>query len=139
MGLTHEYIHHHAGYRFGVRCCWVHIYKGDVGDAPVVVCTEPTEIGGAINLAEMSKYLAAEVVQERSADGLPDLSRPLLWIERRLARRRYGPDKYFLVSFSCYRSRPEGIGFVRRPTLGSPGRELLSANEVANVTGEGAG
>ena len=138
MDLTHEYIHHHVGYRFGARCCWIHIYEGGVGDAPVVVCTEPTEIG-TTSLAEISGYLAAEVVQEHFADGLPDLPRPLLWIEHRPARRRYGPDKYFLVSFSCYHPRPEGIGFVRRLTLGSPIREALSASEVAILTGEVAG
>ena len=88
----------------------------------------------------MSRYLAAEVVQQHFADGLSDLPRPLLRVEHRLARSsRYGPDKYFLVSFSCYRPRPEGIWFARRPTLGSPSRELLSASEVASLTGEGAG
>jgi hypothetical protein len=104
----------------------------------VIVCMEPTEIG-VINLAEMSRYLAVEVVQEHFAGGLPDLPRPLLWTEHRLARRRYGPDKYFLVSFSCYRPRLEGIGFVRRLTFRILSRELLSASEVASLTGEGAG
>ena len=135
MDLTHEYIHHRVGYRFGTRYCWVRIYKGNVGDAPVVVCTEPTEIGDK-NLVEMSEYLAAEVVQKHFADGLPDLPRPLLWIEHRPGRRRRGPGKFSLLSFSRYRPWPEGVGFVRRLTLGTPSREPLTAREVAVLTGQ---
>jgi hypothetical protein len=136
MDLTHEYIHHRLGYRFGTRCCWIRIYEGNVGDAPVVVCTEPTEIGDN-HLAEMSEYLAAEVVQEHFADGLPDLPRPLLWIEHRPGRRRRSPGRFSLLSFSCYHPRPEGVGFVRRLTLGTPSREPLTAMEVAVLTGQG--
>jgi hypothetical protein len=135
MDLAAEYIHQRRGYRFGTHCCWVSVYRGAAGDAPVVVCQELRD-GGAL-VSEMSEYLAAEVVREHFPDGLPNLPRPLIWIEHRPARRR-GPGRYRLVSFSSYAPRPAGAGFVRREKLGPPtGRELLTAHEVAVLTEAG--
>lgn len=136
MKLAREYMHHRSGYRFGSRCHWVRIYEGAPGDAPVVVCSPSTENGSADDTAEASGYLAAEVVREFFADGLPDLPRPLLWIEHRPGRRRRAPDRYFLLCFATYRPRPEGPGFVKRVSLGPPEREPLSPEEVALLTGE---
>ena len=134
MNLTAEYIHHRRGYRFGAHCCWVRVYRGAAGDAPVVVCEEMTS-GGRVS--EMSEHLAAEVLREHFPDGLSDLPRPLLWIEHRPARR-HGPGRYTLLTFPSYRPRPAGAGFVRRPSLGAPThREPLTAGEVAALIGEG--
>ena len=80
MNLTHEYIRHRMGYAFGAGCCWIRVYEGEPGDAPVVVCEELPEVGGAL-VSDMAAQLAAEVILEHFVDGLPDLPRPLLWIE----------------------------------------------------------
>ncbi len=128
MSLSHEYIHHRLGYRFGTRCCWIRIYEGEPGDAPVVVCEEIVGVSG------MSEYLAAEVIREHFPGALPDLPRPLLWIEHRRARKR-GPGRYALLTFPSYAPRPEGVGFTRRVTLGPPRREPLAPYEVATLTG----
>jgi hypothetical protein len=129
MNLTHEYMHHRTGYRLGAGCCWIRIYKGAECDAPVVVCEELPRVGD-VATREVSGYLAAEVVREHFSGGLPDLPRPMLWVEHRPARRR-GPGKYFLHTFPSYRPRTVGAGFVRRVTLGTSHRELLAPAEVA--------
>lgn len=133
--LTREYIHNRQGYRFGTQCCWVRIYRGDSGDAPVVICEELRDSG--VRISELSEYLAAEVIRHHFPEGLPDLPRPLLWIEHRPSRRR-GPGRYRLVSFASYTPRPAGVGFVRRETLGSSvHREPLDPGEVAILTDSG--
>ena len=134
MTLTHDYIHQRRGYRLGVGCCRVRIYRGAEGDAPVVLCTELPGDADREELAELAGSLAAEVIREHFPDGLPDLPRPLLWIEHRPARRR-GRGRCALLSFPSYRPRPAGAGFVRRMTLGAPRREPLSLREVAVLTG----
>jgi hypothetical protein len=136
MDLTHEYIRHRRGYSFAAGCCWIRIYEGEGDDAPVVVCEELPGAGGAC-VAEMAEQLAAEVILEHFAGGLPDLPRPLLWVEHRPARRR-GPGRYALLTFPSYHPRPTGAGFVRRVTLGAPRREPLTLEEVAVLTGEEA-
>ena len=133
MNLTYEYIRHRKGYSFAAGCCWIRIYEGEAGDAPVVVCEELPGLGGA-GVSEMAEQLAAEVILEHFADGLPDLPRPLLWIEHRPARRR-GPGRYTLLTFPSYRPRSLGAGFVRRMSLGAPRREALDPNEVAILIG----
>jgi hypothetical protein len=137
MNLTYEYILHRSGYSFAAGCCWIRIYEGEGGDAPVVVCEELPEAGGA-GVTEMAEQLAAEVILEHFADGLPDLPRPILWIEHRPARRR-GPGRYTLLTFPSYHPRQMGAGFVRRVTLGAPRREPLTPGEVAVLTGGEAG
>jgi hypothetical protein len=132
MNLTHEYMHHRSGYRFGAGCCWIRVYEGAAGDAPVVVCEELPDVGDVV---EMAGQLAAEVILEHFAGALPDLPRPLLWIEHRPARRR-GAGRYALLTFPSYSPRQVGAGFVRRVTLGAPRREDLTSGEVAILTGE---
>lgn len=130
MALTHEYMKHRSGYSFGVGVCWVRVFTGSPGDAPVVVCEE---LAGSLD--GMSSQIAAEVIKEHFDGALPKLPVPLLWIERRPPRRR-GPTKYFLLTFPSYEPRPVAAGFVRRLTLGTPRREPLSRREVAVLTGE---
>jgi hypothetical protein len=77
------------------------------------------------------------VIRDRFTDSLPDLPRPLLWIEHRPSRRGRGPGRYALLTFPTYRPRLEGVGFVRRVTLGAPRREPLTPREVAVLTSEG--
>lgn len=77
----------------------------------------------------MSSQLAAEVIAEHFAGGLPDLPRAILWIEHH--RRRRGPGRFYLISFPSYDPHPEGIGFVRRMTLGPPTREPITPTEAA--------
>jgi hypothetical protein len=102
----------------------------------VVVCSPSTEIGSTDDTTtEALGYVAAEVVRESFAGGLPDLPRPLLCIEHRPGRKRRGPRRYSLISFANYRPRPEGLGFVKRVSLGASEREPLSAEEVALLTG----
>lgn len=132
MSLTHEYMHQRTGYRLGSGSCWIRIYKSVDNDAPVVVCEELPDVGG-VATEEVCGYLAAEVIREHFSGGLPDLPRPLLWIEHRPARRR-GPGRYFLHTFPSYRPRIVGAGFVRRVTLGASRREPLSPEEAAILT-----
>jgi hypothetical protein len=128
MSLTHEYMHQRAGYRLGSGSCWIRIYKSVDHDAPVVVCEALPEVGGMAS-GEVFGQLAAEVIREHFAGGLPNLPRPLLWIEHRPARRR-GPGRYFLHTFPYYSPRSVGAGFVRRVTLGASRREPLDPAEV---------
>jgi hypothetical protein len=131
---TYDYIHQGECYRYGVGWCRIRIYPGEAGgDAPVVLCSELPEDRGV----GMVERLAAEVVRDRFASGLPDLPRPILWIEHRPSRRGRGPGRYVLLTFPTYRPRLEGAGFVRRVTLGTPHREPLTPREVAVLTGEG--
>jgi hypothetical protein len=129
MTLTREYMHHRSGYRFGTRCSWVRIYGGETRDAPVVVCEEIEDDGEA-------GFLAGEVVLAHFPEGLPDLPRPMLWIEHRPSRSRRGPGRYSLLTFPSYVPRPVGAGFVRRVTLGTPVREKLTPLEASLLTGE---
>lgn len=134
MALTHDYIHQRRGYRIGSACCRVRIFRGADGDAPVVLCTELPE-GGDAELASIAAALAAEVIREHFPDGLPDLARPMLWIEAR--KTRHGKrGRYALLDFPSYEPRTRSAGFVRLLTLGTPSREPLSAREVAVLTGE---
>jgi hypothetical protein len=135
MNLMHEYIRHRRGYAFGAGCCWIRVYEGEAHDAPVVVCEELPGVGGA-GISEMATQLAAEVILEHFVDGLPDLPRPLLWIEHHPARRR-GPGRYTLLTFPSYHPRPAGAGFVRRVTLGTPTREQITPEEAAILTRQG--
>lgn len=138
MEITHEYLHHRVGYGFGTHCHWLCIYEGEAGDAPVVLASEPAKVGDA-DLAGMSGYLTSEVIQKHFAggppDGLPDLPRPLLWIEHRSNHRKCGPGRYFLFDFPSYEPRPAGMGFVHPITLGLPRREEIAPAEVAILMG----
>lgn len=131
--LYGEYMKHRSGYAFGAGVCWVKIYRDDrVGDAPLVICERLDGDGLA---DEASAHFAAEVVDESFPEGLPDLPRPLLWIERRPSRRG-GRGRYFLISFADYRPRPVAAGFNRRLTLGVASRQNISIEEVETLAGE---
>jgi hypothetical protein len=81
----YDYIHQGAGYRYGVGWARIRIYAGEsTSDAPVVLCSELPENAGE----GMVERLAAEVVRDRFGDGLPELPRPLLWIEHVPPRRK---------------------------------------------------
>jgi hypothetical protein len=131
LGAIYDYIHQGECYRYGVGWCRIRIYGGASGDAPVVLCTDLPEGRGE----EMVERLAAEVIRDRFGI-LPDLPRPLLWIQHRPSRRGRGPGRYHLLTFATYKPRLEGAGFVRRVTLGTPSREELTPREVAVLTGE---
>ncbi len=133
MRPLYDYIHQGGCYRYGVGWARIRIYPGEIGrDAPIVLCSELPENQGD----EMVESLAAEVVRDRFSAGLPDLPRPVLWIEHRPSRRGRGPGRYALLTFPTYRPRLIGAGFVRRVTLGTPRREPLSPREVKILTGE---
>lgn len=135
MGLTREYLHHLSGYGLGACCYWISVYDGEPGDAPVVVCSalESASRRKTAEPEEASRYLAAEVIEHGLSRGLPNLPRPLLWIER---RRDAPGDRYYLLDFPGYRPLPTRPGFVRAPALESPARMRLTADEVATLTGE---
>lgn len=135
MKPLYDYIHQGRCYRYGVGWARIRIYAGETpGDAPVILCSELPEGAGE----RMVERLAAEVVRDRFPEGLPDLPRPLLWIEHVPSPRRKGRrhGKYFLLTFPAYQPRPEGFGFIRRFTLGPPARERLTLREVEALTGE---
>ena len=133
MEPLYDYIHQGGCYRYGVGWCRIQIYLGEsAGDAPVVLCSELPQDRSD----EMVERLAAEVIRDRFSSGIPDLPRPVLWIEHRTSRRGRGSGRYTLLTFPTYRPRLVGAGFVRRVTLGSPWREPLSPREVAILTGE---
>lgn len=119
----------------GVGYYWVSVYESESEDAPVVVCSAPASVKSpkTAELGEASRYLAAEVIEYGLSGGLPDLPRPLLWIERRQGRRG---DSYHLLDFPGYRPRPARPGFVRALALGIPTRVELTADEVTALTGE---
>ncbi|HZC19620.1 MAG TPA: hypothetical protein VE225_07895 [Rubrobacteraceae bacterium] len=134
MEPLYDYIHQGGCYRYGVGWCRIRVYPGKAaGDAPVVLCSELPE--GRSD--EMVERLAAEVIRDRFPSGLPDLPRPVLWIEHLPPRRGLGPGRYALLTFPTYRPRMIGAGFVRCVTLGPPRREPLTPREVAILTGEG--
>src|SRR5918997_1430849 len=131
MNLTHEYMHHRTGYGLGAGC-WIRVYKGAPGDAPVVICEALPGSGGVLT-KEAAGYLAAEVIRDHFPDGLPDLERPVLWIEHRPALRR-GPANFSLPPFPPSAPRRGGAGFVPRAPLAPPRREPLDPAEVATLT-----
>ena len=136
MEPLYDYIHQGECYRYGVGWCRIRIYPGQQdGDAPVVLCSELPE--GPLRSDALVERLAAEVVRDRFAQSsLPDLPRPVLWIEHRPPRRGNGPGRFALLTFPTYKPQLAGAGFVRRVTLGEPHREPLSPREVAVLTGE---
>lgn len=130
--LTHDYVHRLNGFRCGGGVCRIRIYRGEgPEDAPVVICSElPGE--GAANVTLLAEYLAGEVIRDHFPAGLPDLPRPLLWIERRLTFEG-DPQEYSLVSFPFYRPRPAGLDHDGHVVLGTPRREPISAEDVARL------
>jgi hypothetical protein len=133
--LIQDYVHRLNGFRCGGGVCRVRIYRGEgPEDAPVVICSElPGKPGEeAANIRLWAEYLAGEVIRDHFPAGLPNLPRPLLWIEQRLTFEG-DPQEYSLVSFPFYRPRPAGLGFDRRVTLGTPRREPISAEDVARL------
>ena len=133
MKPLYDYIHQGGCYRYGVGWCRIRIYPGKAaGDAPVVLCSDLPEDRSA----EMVERLAAEVIRDRFPSGLPDLPRPVLWIEHRPSRRGGGFGRYALLTFPTYHPRLIGAVFVRRITLGTPHREPLTPHEVGILSGE---
>ena len=129
----YDYIHQGGCYRYGVGWARIRIYPGQTAyDAPVVLCSDLPEDRGD----GMVERLAAEVIRDRFGSGLPDLPRPVLWVEHRPSRRGRGPGRYALLTFPTYSPRLEGAGFVRRVTLGAPRRDPLTPREVEILAGE---
>ncbi|TCJ19935.1 hypothetical protein E0L93_03005 [Rubrobacter taiwanensis] len=134
-GLARDYICRMEGFRCGGGVCRIRIYRGErLGDAPVVICSE---LAGeeVANISLLAEYIAGEVICEHFPGGLPDLPRPLIWIEQHFTFEG-DPREYSLVSFPFYRPRPDGLGFDRRMVLGTPRRETITAAEVAALVGE---
>jgi hypothetical protein len=131
----HDYVRRLTGFRCGGGICRIRVYRAEKsGDAPVVICSElPAEPGAeAANIALMAGYLAAQVIREHFPGGLPDLPRPMLWIEQRLTFEG-DPQEYTLVSFPFYRPRSTGLGTDEHATLGTPRREPIDAEEVTSL------
>jgi hypothetical protein len=133
--LTHDYVHRLNGFRCGGGVCRIRIYRGEgSGDAPVVICSElpdgPDE--EAANIRLWTQYLAAEVIRDCFPRGLPNLPRPLLWIEQYLTFEG-DPQEYSLVSFPFYRPRPAGLGLDDHVVLGAPRREPIGAEDVTRL------
>ncbi|WP_119070205.1 hypothetical protein [Rubrobacter indicoceani] len=129
--LLHEYMKYRSGYSLEAGACWVRVYGSSPGDAPLVVCEG---VAGEIPDTALSQ-IAAETIERHFPDGLSELPRPLLWIER-VRSRRSGRSRFYFVSFESYRPRPVSVGFTSRVTLGGAVRYKLSAEEVEALIGE---
>ena len=82
--IVHDRVLRMEGFRLGGGLCRIRIYRGDEpGDAPVVMCSELPDKSGepAANIRLLAGQIAGEVVRRHFPRGLPNLPRPLIWIE----------------------------------------------------------
>ena len=73
-----------------------------------------------------------QTADEPGPAGLPDLARPLLWIEQRLIFEG-DPQEYSLASFPFYRPGAAGLDLDGHVVLGTPRREQNGAEDVAHL------
>jgi hypothetical protein len=101
------------------------------GDAPVVICSELPDKPGepAANIRLLAEQIAGEVVRRHFPTGLPNLPRPLIWIERYLTFEG-DPCEFALVDFAFWRPRPVGVETDGRVALGSACRESITGEDV---------
>ena len=93
MNMTHDYMHHYRGYWSDGGRCRIRIYRED-GHAPVVICSQLQDNENT-SVTNMTEYLAAEVIKDRS------LPTPLTWIEH-YPEHEGEVGEYSLVRFSSW-------------------------------------
>ena len=135
MNLTYEYIRHRRGYSFAAGCCWIRIYEGEAATPPWSSARSCR--GRWAGVAEMAEQLAAEVILEHFTGGLPELPRPLLWVEHRPARRRGPPLR--APHLPLLSSEANGPGLRAARHSGRPAPRSTFPEEVAILTGGEAG
>jgi hypothetical protein len=119
----------------GGGLCRIRIYRGDEAwDVPVVICSELPDRPGepAANIRLLAEHIAGEVVRRHFPEGLPNLTRPLIWIEQYLTFEG-DPLEFALVDFAFWRPRPAGLGIDRRVALGSARREPITDEDVRRL------
>jgi hypothetical protein len=133
--LVHHSVLRMEGFRLGGGSCRIRIYRGDgPGDAPVVICSEMPDKPGepAANIRLLAEHIAGEVVRRHFPEGLPNLPRPLIWIERYLTFEG-DPLEFALVDFAFWRPRPAGLGTDGRVALGTARRESITGEDVLRL------
>lgn len=133
--LVHDRVLRMDGFRLGGGVCRIRIYRGhEPGDAPVVICSELPDDPGepAANIRLLAEHIAGEVVRRHFPEGLPNLPRPLIWIEQYLTFEG-DPLEFVLVDFASWRPRPAGLGTDGHFALGTARREKISGNEVRGL------
>ena len=133
--IVHDRVLRMDGFRLGGGLCRIRIYRGDEpGDAPVVICSELPDKSGepAANIRLLAEQIAGEVVRRHFPRGLPNLPRPLIWIERYLTFEG-DPFEFALVDFAFWRPRPVGVETDGRVALGSACRESITGEDVRRL------
>ena len=133
--IVHDRVLRMEGFRLGGGLCRIRIYRGDEpGDAPVVICSELPDKSGepAANIRLLAEQIAGEVVRRYFPRGLPNLPRPLIWIERYLTFEG-DPLEFALVDFAFWCPRPAGLGTDGRVALGSARREPITGEDVRRL------
>jgi hypothetical protein len=133
--IVHDGVLRMEGFRLGGGLCRIRIYRGEEpGDAPVVICSELPDKPGepAANIRLLAEQIAGEVVRHHFPRGLPNLPRPLIWIERYLT---FEGDllEFALVDFAFWRPRSVGLGSEGPVVLGSSRREPIIGEDVRRL------
>jgi len=101
----------------------------------VVICSGLPDKSGepAANIRLLAEQIAGgEVVRRHFPRGLPNLPRPLIWIERYLTFEG-DPFEFALVDFAFWRPRPVGVETDGRVALGSARRESITGEDVCRL------
>ena len=110
-------------------CAW----KGSVWEVGRAGSELPDKPGEqAANIRLLAEHIAGEVVHRHFPGGLPNLPRPLIWIERYLTFEG-DPLEFALVGFAFWRPRPAGLGTDGRVALGTARREPISGEDVRRL------
>jgi hypothetical protein len=133
--IVHDRVLRMEAFRLGGGLCRIRIYRGDEpSDAPVVICSELPDRPGepAANMRLLAEHIAGEVVSRHFPGGLPNLPRPLIWIERYLTFEG-DPLEFALVDFAFWCPRPAGLGTDGRVALGTARREPITDEDVRRL------
>jgi hypothetical protein len=133
--LVHDRMLRMEGFRLGGGLCRIRIYRGDEpGDAPVVICSELPDKHGepAANIRLLAEHIAGEVMRRHFPGELPNLPRPLIWIERYVTFEG-DPLEFALVDFAFWRPKPVGLGTEGPVVLGSARREPITGEDVRRL------
>jgi hypothetical protein len=133
--IVHDRVLRMEGFRLGGGLCRIRVYRGDEpNDAAVVICSELPDNPGeqAANVRLLAEHIAGEVVRRHFPGGLPNLPRPLIWIERYLTFEG-DPLEFALVDFAFWHPRPAGLGINGRVALGTARREPITGEDVRRL------
>ena len=133
MHLASDYIHPYKDVGGRPARCRVRIYlPDDVGDAPVVICSEPPNNPGG-SVTNSVEVIAAGAIRANK------LHIPLVWIEHRPKASTGRAETFDLVAFSSYEVTERApylgetrawIGDATWKSLGRPTVEVLVGGKV---------